>query len=365
MTLAINAGGSGFVATTSNILFSSGGLTTFSSFDDIRFQDSSSNRLMTILDSGEVGIGLSTPLAQLDIKSPTSTLPSIRFRFGTIPSSSVAGSLYPSTDGTDLFYHDGTTAQSLISGGGGGTPGGSDTQVQYNDSGAFSGDAGMTYDAANNELSVGGGVITDSIRPALNSIDALEIQDAAGSSIITVDTTNDRVGINTAPGDFALNVQGSTFNIVRFRRANSNNAAITFENSAGEFYFGVTKTDADFAVSTSTSLHSGSFFKVTRSGNVGINEQSPTALLHIGPGSVSRSQIRFDPSSNPTSPNDGDIWLNTSGALNIHLSGVTNMFATGQQQTGGLATAGAIYTSTEQDMIQKVYDAAREFGILD
>lgn len=34
------------------------------------------------------------------------------------------------------------------------------------------------------------------------------------------------------------------------------------------------------------------------------------------------------------------------------------------QQTGGAATAGASYTTTEQDMLQKVYDALRIFGLL-
>jgi hypothetical protein len=40
-------------------------------------------------------------------------------------------------------------------GGGGGTPGGSTTQVQFNDAGAFGGDAGLTYDKATDTLSAG------------------------------------------------------------------------------------------------------------------------------------------------------------------------------------------------------------------
>lgn len=41
----------------------------------------------------------------------------------------------------------------------GGTPGGADTQVQYNDNGNFAGDAGLTYDDANNILTVGNSVV--------------------------------------------------------------------------------------------------------------------------------------------------------------------------------------------------------------
>jgi hypothetical protein len=44
------------------------------------------------------------------------------------------------------------------SGGGGGTPGGSDTQIQFNDGGAFGGDAGLVYDKTTNKLTAGGDV---------------------------------------------------------------------------------------------------------------------------------------------------------------------------------------------------------------
>ena len=40
--------------------------------------------------------------------------------------------------------------------GGGGTPGGADTQVQFNDGGAFGGDPGLTYDKTTDKLTVGG-----------------------------------------------------------------------------------------------------------------------------------------------------------------------------------------------------------------
>lgn len=43
-------------------------------------------------------------------------------------------------------------------GGGGGTPGGSNTQVQYNDGGAFGGDAGLTFDETSDILTVVGGL---------------------------------------------------------------------------------------------------------------------------------------------------------------------------------------------------------------
>ena len=41
-----------------------------------------------------------------------------------------------------------------ISGGGGGTPGGADTQVQFNNSGSFGGDSAFTYNSGTDTLSV-------------------------------------------------------------------------------------------------------------------------------------------------------------------------------------------------------------------
>ena len=51
--------------------------------------------------------------------------------------------------------------------GGGGTPGGSDTQVQFNDGGAFGGDSGLTYNDTAGALTVGGKTTTTD-SPVLN-----------------------------------------------------------------------------------------------------------------------------------------------------------------------------------------------------
>ncbi len=52
-------------------------------------------------------------------------------------------------------------------GGGSGSPGGSDTQVQFNDSSAFGGDSGLTFNKTTNALTVGGATVTTSA-PILN-----------------------------------------------------------------------------------------------------------------------------------------------------------------------------------------------------
>jgi hypothetical protein len=61
------------------------------------------------------------------------------------------------TGGNHLNYDTSTNTVSCgtSSSGGGGTPGGSNTQVQFNNSGAFGGDPDYTYDATNNIISLG------------------------------------------------------------------------------------------------------------------------------------------------------------------------------------------------------------------
>lgn len=54
-------------------------------------------------------------------------------------------------------------------GGGGGAPGGSNTQIQYNNAGAFAGDAGLTYNATQNK------VTTDSLQALMHRGDSLRV----------------------------------------------------------------------------------------------------------------------------------------------------------------------------------------------
>jgi hypothetical protein len=65
-----------------------------------------------------------------------------------------------STDSDKLYF--GASAV----GGGGGTPGGSDTQVQFNDGGAFGGSAGFTFNKTTGTVTIAAGTITASA-PAL------------------------------------------------------------------------------------------------------------------------------------------------------------------------------------------------------
>jgi len=73
----------------------------------------------------------------------------------------------------------GETGLEFSTGGSGGVPGGSNTQVQFNDSGAFGGDAELTYDKTTNLLTVGGAVHTSAIQAHTSAGLTLETQGGA------------------------------------------------------------------------------------------------------------------------------------------------------------------------------------------
>lgn len=264
---------------------------------------------------------------------------------------------------------------------------GSTTQIIYNSAGALAGDAGMTYDAANDRLTVVGGLVAPSMRPASNSTTALQLQDAAGTAVLILDTTNKRFGMNITP---AVNMDilytsSQTTSLdasVRFRQSSTGTVGNGFgtvfqfnlKDAAGNLSdaadFGVAWTDATvrkakffFRVGTAGSLFES--FVISADGYVGtLGISSPTAILDVNGSASHRSGFRLRPGTAPTSPNDGDIWYPSAGRLTFRRSSTSEIFATGVQATGGAATAGASYTSTEQSMLQAVYDAARAFGLL-
>ncbi len=182
--------------------------------------------------------------------------------------------------------------------GGGGTPGGSDTQVQYNASGAFAGDAGLTYNAANDALSVTGRVVTAAIRPASDSTTAFQVQNAAGNfSAITVDTSGKSVTLKNF-----LTFQG---NHTGFRKG------LSFVNDASggqEWNLGEIDVVGRFNIRNVGSAGNPYVLTLTGTQRVGINERNPLARLDIAASTSTHAHIRLQSGSNPSSPNDGDLW---------------------------------------------------------
>lgn len=86
----------------------------------------------------------------------------------------------------------------VSSSGGGETPSGSDTQVQFNDGGAFGGDAGLTYNKTTGTLTVAGGLVVNGSGGATGDF---QVQSDGLTHAIFVDASGDIVyiGANSSP----------------------------------------------------------------------------------------------------------------------------------------------------------------------
>jgi hypothetical protein len=98
-----------------------------------------------ILDNTFFG-GLGSPTAWIDIAGGTVSQAQLRFRPGAIVSAPNDGDVW--YNGTDLFFRNGLVTKTFNFGGGG-TPGGSTLQVQYNNAGAFAGSSKFITNGVN------------------------------------------------------------------------------------------------------------------------------------------------------------------------------------------------------------------------
>lgn len=149
------------------------------------------------------------------------------------------------------------------------TPGGSDTQVQFNDGGAFGGDSGLVFNKTSNVLTVGGGV----------------------NSTGGYTSTNGSIGIAPGTGDFS-----------RYD-ASSNRTFIMGSNTTGSaqwtsgMWLGWTSSTADAFGTPDTTISRSA------AGTVQIGTTAANASGHLKAASVRGTAVAF--ASLPATPVEG------------------------------------------------------------
>jgi len=147
--------------------------------------------------------------------------------------------------------------------GGGGTPGGSDEQVQFNDAGSFGGDAGLTFNKTTNDLTVGnditaGGDVTGANLSGTNTGDQNLFGTIAvsGQSNVVADTTSDTLTL-VAGTNVTITTDASTDSITITAAGGSggtpggSNTQVQFNDASsfgGDTGFTYDKTTNDLAV---------------------------------------------------------------------------------------------------------------------
>lgn len=140
------------------------------------------------------------------------------------------------------------------------SPGGSDTQLQFNDGGSFGGDAGLVYNKTTNVLTVDGGL-------------------TVATNKFFVSPSTSRVGINENSPDASLHIVGSD------ATANGTDAAILIENTAtggAPWYWRVGATGTNTpAGGISLGNNSNYWFSISADGKVGIRTVTPDNELTV------------------------------------------------------------------------------------
>lgn len=166
-------------------------------------------------------------------------------------------------------------------GGGAGTPGGADTQVQYNDGGSFGGDAGMTYNETTNVLTVGGLTLGTPLTVPNGGTGAAthtsgNILIGAGASAITSFTPGSGfVTWATTPSSANLR------------------SLVTDETGTGVLVFGTAPTfTTSITVNTGTAPATTGAVNLSRDGVIAIRNQGDTAdILALFKGSDDRIDV--------------------------------------------------------------------------
>ena len=164
---------------------------------------------------------------------PTVTFASGNLSLGAVSNVKITGGTNGyvlQTDGTGNLTW---TAQTGNGGGGNGTPGGSNTQIQYNDAGDFGGDAGFTYDDVLDTMSVAtaaiGNVKTDNLLYANGSPYSLITSPAGSNTYIQFNNA----GIFGAVSNFTFNSASNTLSVPNVTiGTNANIGNLIVSNSA-------------------------------------------------------------------------------------------------------------------------------------
>ena len=154
--------------------------------------------------------------------------------------------------------------------GGGGSPGGSDTQVQFNDGDSFGADAGLTYNKTTDALTVAGAVTGGTLTDGTATLTSGALTGATnitGSGTITGGTV-------TAAG------AGSTYLRATSSNAGSGSGLYT-QNATNSYYIGAGAASGGSSLEFRDNTNSATRMVINSSGYVGIGTLSPTTPLEV------------------------------------------------------------------------------------
>jgi len=202
---------------------------------------------------------------------------------------------------------------------------------------------GATTGATSQRQVFTNGITGPNWRPAGDSTTALRLQDAAGGTVVTVDTTNKRLigagaaqfGANDGTNCLTLKGGGPTItSIDLFIIASSAYPYMQFLNNAtgggtsAGFKLGIESDRGSIAMVQNWPIDfwTNATVKMSLSAagylGIGLGTGAVSALLDLAASTTTRASLRLRHGVAPTTPNDGDMWTSTAG-LFVRINGVT------------------------------------------
>ena len=189
------------------------------------------------------------------------------------------------TVGSGLSYSAGTLS---ATGGGGGTPGGSDTQVQFNDGGSFGGDAGLTYNKTTDVLTVAGsfnGPHNGTVGATTANTGAFTTLSATGNVTLSGGTANGVLYLNgskVATSGSALTFDGTTFQYT---------GAANFATSSGNVGIGTSSLAEKLTVAGSVSSNNEFVIKSGTTAKFSLGQTSDAFYIYSNAAGSERARI--------------------------------------------------------------------------
>jgi hypothetical protein len=197
-------------------------------------------------------------------------------------------------------------------GGGNGSPGGSNTQVQYNDAGAFGGDSGFTYNSSTNILTVGN--ISTTTTTSNNVVVNSNLTVNTSAVLNVTGNINSTTSANVTLGNVAnIHITGGFSGYV-LSTDGAGNLSWTAGGGGGNGSPGGTNQAVQFN-------DAGAF-----GGDIGFTYDSATNILSV-PSIKSNATANFQGATN----------VNLGNVANLHISGGLNGYVLQTDGSGNLA----------------------------
>lgn len=211
-------------------------------------------------------------------------------------------------------------------GGGGGTPGGSDTQMQFNDGGAFGGDAGFVFNKTTKAARLTSG--SDYIDFGFTSGNPTISLFNAGQLAATITSIFPALAFNTGASFNGAITTTAAFEAPQLTAKDASNPYVRAWKTGQQFY--------DWSAATNGRLrlldHNGEQLATFSMGSAaggnlcnGLGSNTHTAAWDIPASTTARASLRIRNGVRPTSPNAGDINFDGTN-IEMYIGGAWKIF---------------------------------------